>query len=158
MATSEKIIDKNSRFVNFWAREACSTSKKIPRTSLFQIVLWMRNSKSQKPPRNFANMSYYEKLYSFTVVGLQLSSEFETPFDEVSAAYGRNVKRNLISNGKTKIFTYKSCGAINNISLIGLLLRGSGRSLVFGCVGCYKPNKRVYHNWHHPLHSHVHSW
>ena len=36
----------------------------------------------------------------------------------------------------------------NNMSLIGLLLRGLGRSRsqVFGCVGCYKPNKRLYHS------------
>ena len=34
----------------------------------------------------------------------------------------------------------------NNLSLIGLLLRGSCRSRVFGCVGCYKPNERLYHS------------
>ena len=48
----------------------------------------------------------------------------------------------------------------NNILLIGLLLRGSGHNLcrIFGYVGCFKPNKRLYHSWHHPLHSHAHPW
>ena len=31
MATSEKIIVENSRFFNFWAKKACSTSKKFPK-------------------------------------------------------------------------------------------------------------------------------
>ena len=34
----------------------------------------------------------------------------------------------------------------NIISLIGLLLRGSGCSRVSGCVGYYKQNKRLYHS------------
>ena len=36
MATLEKFIVENSRFVNFWAREACSTSKK------FSALQWFR--------------------------------------------------------------------------------------------------------------------
>ena len=37
MATSEKIIVKNSRFVNFWAREVWSTSKKFPEHQWFRF-------------------------------------------------------------------------------------------------------------------------
>ena len=81
MATLEKFIVENSRFVNFWAREACSTSKKFSELQWFRFdlkleVLFIKILKKIKvydfSLKNFVN---FVKLGPFSGQSFKISSK-----------------------------------------------------------------------------------